>query len=297
MPNKWWETIVFYQIYPRSFADTNNDGVGDIPGIIGKLDYLDWLGVKGIWLSPHYPSPQVDVGYDIADYTDVEPDYGTLVDFERMLAEIHKRDMKLILDLVLNHTSDQHRWFQESRSSKDNPKRDWYIWRDGVDGGPPNNWESEFGGPAWTYDEHTGQWYYHYFLKEQPDLNWRNPDLKAAMFDATRFWLDMGVDGFRLDALSTLFEDPDLTPHHSSHTAIDILRRRWVGEPDDGVPFTALVSELFNYQLGLPEAFDLIRAFRVLVDQYDDRFLVGETVDTRLLGMAVHTCTASLILT
>jgi alpha-glucosidase len=238
MTRKWWETAVFYQIYPRSFADANGDGIGDILGIISKLDYLQWLGVDAVWLSPHYPSPQVDVGYDIADYTAVEPAYGTLADFRRMLDGLHARGMKLILDLVLNHTSDQHAWFQESKSSRENPRRDWYIWRDGVDGGPPNNWESTFGGSAWTLDETTGQYYYHFFLKEQPDLNWRNPEVKQAMFDAMRFWLDLGVDGFRLDAIGTIYEDPALTPHRSGYTAVDVLKRAWLhDEPDEGVNF------------------------------------------------------------
>lgn len=285
MNNKWWEEVVFYQIYPRSFADSNGDGIGDIPGIIQKLDYLQWLGVKGIWLSPHYPSPQVDVGYDIADYTAVEPDYGALADFQQMLEEMHRRDMKLIIDLVLNHTSDQHQWFLESKSSRDNPKRDWYIWRDGVDGRPPNNWESTFGGPAWTYDEQTGQWYYHYFLKEQPDLNWRNPEVKEAMFSAVRFWLDMGVDGYRLDAIGTIYENPELPPHQSSYTAIDVLHRAWLhDEPEDGVSFSQIVRDLFGYQHDLPEVFDLMSELRQVVDEYEDRFLVGETADIRYLG-------------
>jgi alpha-glucosidase len=285
MSYKWWETTVFYQIYPRSFADGNDDGIGDIAGIIDKLDYLQWLGVNGIWLSPHYPSPQIDVGYDIADYTDVEPEYGTLDDFKRMLKEMHTRNMKLILDLVLNHTSHLHHWFQESRSSKHNPKREWYIWRDGVGGKPPNNWESEFGGSAWTYDETTDQWYYHYFLKEQPDLNWRNPAVKEAMFNAARFWLDLGVDGFRLDAIGTIYEDPDLTPHTSTYTALDALRRNWLhDEPDDNISFTDIAQDLFKYQRDLPEIFGLMSEFRDVIDTYDDRFLVGETSDIRYLG-------------
>ncbi|MEO1287680.1 MAG: alpha-glucosidase, partial [Chloroflexota bacterium] len=275
----------FYQIYPRSFADANGDGIGDIQGIISKLDYLHWLGIKGIWLSPHYPSPQVDVGYDIADYTAVEPDYGTMDDFQQMLDEIHKRDMKLILDLVLNHTSDKHQWFQESKSSRDNPKRDWYVWHDGVDGAPPNNWESQFGGSAWTYDETTDQYYYHYFLKEQPDLNWRNPEVKQAMFDATRFWLDMGVDGFRLDAIGTIYEDPTLTPHTSTFNAIDSLRIFWIhDEEKPEASWAELVGDLFKYQSDLPEIFDLIRDFRSIINEYEDRFLVGESSDVRYLG-------------
>ena len=197
---------VFYQIYPRSFADGNGDGIGDLRGMIQRLDYLADLGIDAIWLSPHYPSPQFDCGYDIADYTDVAPEYGTLADFREFLDGAHHRGIRVILDLVLNHTSHQHRWFIESSSSRDNPKRDWYIWRDGRDGGPPNNWYSTFGGSAWEYDARTDQYYYHFFFKQQPDLNWRNPEVRQAMWDAVRFWLDMGVDGFRLDAIGTIFE-------------------------------------------------------------------------------------------
>jgi alpha-glucosidase len=209
----WWQTAVFYQIYPRSFADGNGDGIGDFAGMIDRLDYLRDLGVGALWLSPHYPSPNADCGYDISDYTGVAPEYGTLADFRRFLDGAHARGMRVLLDLVLNHTSVDHPWFRESRSSRDNPKRDWYIWRDPApDGGPPNNWYSAFGGSAWTFDETTGQYYYHFFFKDQPDLNWRNPDVKRAMWQAIRFWLDMGVDGFRLDAIDTIFEDPALTP-------------------------------------------------------------------------------------
>jgi len=286
MEEKWWERAVFYQLYPRSFADSNGDGIGDIPGIITKLDYLKWLGIGAVWLSPHYPSPQVDGGYDIADYTAVEPDYGTMRDFDRLLEAMHARSMKLIIDLVLNHTSHQHAWFRQSRSSRDNPKRDWYIWRDSAeDGGPPNNWQSEFGGSAWEYDDATEQWYYHYFLKEQPDLNWRNPEVKAAMFDAACFWLDKGVDGFRLDAISTLFEDRDLTPHTSRYSAVDALRSNWlhdIGGSD--ISYDDVLSDLFRYQRNHPDNFGLIEELRRLVDGYEDRFLVGETSDLRFLG-------------
>ncbi|MCL4253603.1 MAG: alpha-glucosidase, partial [Anaerolineae bacterium] len=201
MTRKWWQDAVFYQIYPRSFADANGDGIGDINGIRQKLDYLAWLGIDGIWLSPHYPSPQYDCGYDISDYCDVAPEYGTLDDFRHFLTEAHARNIRVILDFVLNHTSHLHDWFIESRSSKDNPKRDWYIWRDGDGDNPPNNWQSTFGGSAWEYDPATGQYYYHFFLKEQPDLNWRNPEVVQAMMDVVRFWLNMGVDGFRMDAV------------------------------------------------------------------------------------------------
>ena len=222
---KWWQTAVFYQIYPRSFADGNGDGIGDFQGIIEKLDYLAELGVDALWLSPHFPSPNWDCGYDISDYCDVAPEYGTLADFRRFLAVAHSRGLRVILDLVLNHTSDQHPWFLESKSSRDNPKADWYIWYDA----PPNNWQSCFDGDAWTYAPERDQYYYHYFMKQQPDLNWRNPAVKQAMWDAVRFWLDLGVDGFRLDAVGTIFEDPDLTPHtvpHDPGRAAPLLRDR-----------------------------------------------------------------------
>jgi len=285
MSAEWWEHAVFYQIYPRSFADANGDGIGDLPGIIGKLDYLRWLGVDALWLSPHYPSPQIDTGYDITDFTAVEPAYGTMEEFDRLLDAIHARGMKLILDLVLNHTSDRHPWFLEARSSRDNPKRGWYVWHDGDGEGPPNNWQSEFGGSAWEYDALTGQWYYHEFLKEQPDLNWRNPDVQAAMFDVARFWLDKGVDGFRLDAIGTLYEDPALTPQTSRYNAIDVLRHNWLPkEIRDGMRYMDIVRDLLRYQHEQPEVFELMRDFRTLIDSYDDRFLVGETSDVRFLG-------------
>ena len=285
MNPKWWERTVFYQVYPRSFADGNGDGIGDISGIIAKLDYLQWLGIGAVWLSPHYPSPQVDVGYDIADYTAVEPEYGTLDDFDRLLGAMHARGMKLIIDLVLNHTSHQHEWFRQSRSDRDNPKRDWYVWRDGTGDAPPNNWQSEFGGSAWEYDNATGQWYYHYFLKEQPDLNWRNPEVKAAMFDAARFWLDKGVDGFRLDAISTIFEDEDFTSHASRYNAVDALRSNWLHDIDGSdVHYELILADLFKYQRNHAENFKLMEELRALVDSYDDRFLIGETSDLRFLG-------------
>jgi alpha-glucosidase len=222
---KWWQTAVFYQIYPRSFADGNGDGIGDLAGIINRLDYLRDLGVDAIWLSPHFPSPLFDCGYDVADYTGVAPEYGSLADFQDFLDGAHQRGIRVILDLVLNHTSHLHSWFLESRSSRHDPKRDWYIWRDGRgDGLPPNNWVSHFGGSAWELDPATGQYYYHFFFKEQPDLNWRNPQVKQAMFDAARFWLDRGVDGFRIDAIGTVFEHPDLPDHTSPLTLHEFQR-------------------------------------------------------------------------
>ena len=198
----WWKTAVIYQVYPRSFQDTNGDGIGDLAGVERRLDYLVELGVDAVWLSPIFPSPMADFGYDVADYCDVDPRFGTLGDLDSLIAATHARGLKLLLDYVPNHSSSQHAWFLESRSSRDNPKRDWYIWRDAKpDGGVPNNWISDFGGSSWEWDEHTGQYYLHAFLKEQPDLNWRNPAVRAAMIDVLRFWLDRGVDGFRMDVL------------------------------------------------------------------------------------------------
>ncbi|HST95764.1 MAG TPA: alpha-amylase family glycosyl hydrolase, partial [Microvirga sp.] len=201
----WWKRGIVYQIYPRSFQDSNGDGIGDLKGIRQRLDYLAWLGVDAIWISPIYTSPMADFGYDVADYCGIDPIFGTIEDFDRLVEDAHARGLKLILDFVPNHTSDRHPWFVESRSSRTDPKRDWYIWRDAApDGSPPNNWISNFGGPAWEWDEATGQYYHHAFLKEQPDLNWRNPEVRAAMQDVLRFWLDRGVDGFRVDAIHHL---------------------------------------------------------------------------------------------
>lgn len=199
---KWWQKTVVYQIYPKSFCDSNGDGIGDIQGIISKLDYLQDLGVGAIWLCPIYPSPLVDNGYDISDYCAIAPEYGTMEDMEELIAEANKRNIKIVMDLVFNHTSDKHKWFEESRSSKDNPKRDWYIWRDGkANGEAPTNWRSIFGGSAWTLDEVTGQYYLHTFASEQPDLNWENKNVRQALFDVANFWLDKGVGGFRIDAI------------------------------------------------------------------------------------------------
>src|SRR5205823_5098378 len=203
-----WRRGIFYQIDPRSFQDSNADGVGDVRGIIERLPELKALGINAIWLSPIFPSPMADFGYDISDYTGVDPLFGTMADFDALLAVVHDKGLKLILDLVPNHTSDHHPWFVESRSSRDNPKRDWYIWRDPAsDGGVPNNWLSVFGGSAWQWDEQTGQYYLHSFAVQQPDLNWRNPEVEAAVFDAIRFWLDKGVDGFRVDVIYYMIKD------------------------------------------------------------------------------------------
>jgi alpha-glucosidase len=207
----WWQHAVFYEVYPRSFADSNNDGVGDLNGISSKMSYLHDLGVDAIWITPCYPSPQVDFGYDVSDYENIDPMYGTLADFDHMVAEGRKHQVRIIMDFVPNHTSDQHAWFQDSKSSRTAAHRDWYIWRDGkAPGQPPNNWNSLFGGSGWKLDPTTNQYYYHFFYAQQPDLNWRNPAVEKAMLDTTRWWYKRGVSGFRLDAVDTLFEDPEL---------------------------------------------------------------------------------------
>lgn len=281
---KWWQAAVFYQIYPRSFADGNGDGIGDFIGMADKLDYLKDLGIDAIWLSPHFPSPQFDVGYDISDYVSVAPEYGTMDDFKRFLDGAHQRGLRVILDLVLNHTSHMHPWFIQSRSSRNHPKRDWYIWRDGKDGGPPNNWLVPFGGSAWEYDEKTAQYYYHYFLKEQPDLNWRNPEVKQAMWDAVRFWLDLGVAGYRLDAIDTIFENPDMPDHHGVLT--DALRRSLKhGFPDGADPNAAIEWEkIYHNQHEQPGVHELMQELRQLINNYEDRVLVGENSDVRYYG-------------
>jgi alpha-glucosidase len=259
----WWQRGIIYQVYPRSFMDSNGDGVGDLPGIISKLDYLQWLGVNAIWLSPIFPSPMADFGYDVSDYTDIHPLFGTLADFDILLAEAHKRDLKVIIDYVPNHTSDQHPWFLESRASRHNPKRDWYVWRDPASGGgPPNNWRGVFGGSAWEWDATTGQYYYHAYLKEQPDLNWRHPEVQAAMLDVLRFWLERGVDGFRVDALRQLIKDVQLrdNPPNPAH------------HPTQG-PYHALLPV---YTTDRPEVLERVADMRRIVDQYPERLLIGE---------------------
>ena len=269
----WWKSAVIYQIYPRSFADANGDGIGDLRGIAGKLDYLSWLGVDAIWLSPHYPSPNVDWGYDVSDYCNVHPDFGTLDDFDLLIDEARRRDIRVIIDLVLNHTSDRHPWFIESRSSPDNPKRDWYVWCDGDE--PPNNWVSAFGGPAWTRDPSTGSWYYHFFTPEQPDLNWHNPEVRAAMWDVLDFWSARGVDGFRLDAIATIFEADGLPDHSATYRHVDLIDQRF---SDDPLRFDW--EELLGHQIRQPPLYDLIAELRGVADDHGDLLLIGE--DDRL---------------
>ena len=206
----WWKEAVVYQVYPRSFQDSNGDGIGDLPGVTSRLEYLKKLGVDVIWLSPFYQSPGGDMGYDISDYQAVDPVFGTLADFDAMLARAHSLGMKVVIDLVVNHTSEEHRWFKESRKSRDNPYRDYYIWRDGVNDGPPNNWGSSFSGSAWKLDETTGQYYLHTFGDFQPDLNWENPTVRQEVYSMMRWWCDRGVDGFRMDVISMISKTPEM---------------------------------------------------------------------------------------
>ena len=265
----WWHDAVFYQIYPLSFADTDGDGYGDLDGITSKLDYLSGtLGVDAIWLSPFYKSPMNDWGYDISDHTDVDPLFGDLDGARRLVDAAHDLGMRVIIDYVMNHSSDEHPWFVESRSSRDNPKRDWYVWRDGKhDGSPPTNWLSVFGGPSWTFDETTDQWYRNTYLASQPDLNWRNPELVEAMLDVARFWLDMGVDGFRVDAAHQMMKDPD---ERDNPPVPDDWQRPFkdMGEYDAFVHL---------YDLGHPDVHEAHRAFQAVLDEYaHDPMSVGE---------------------
>ncbi|MEM8488042.1 MAG: alpha-amylase family glycosyl hydrolase [Bacteroidota bacterium] len=270
----WWKTGVIYQIYPRSFKDSTGNGIGDLAGIIEQLDYFtDQMPVDVIWLSPFYPSPMADFGYDVSDYTNVHPLFGDLDTFDKLVDEVHKRDLKIIIDFVPNHSSDQHAWFIESRSSRDNPKRDWYVWRDAKPGGsPPNNWIGVFGGSMWEWDEATGQYYLHSFLKGQPDLNWRNPEVKAAMFDAMRFWLDRGIDGFRIDVAHHLMKDP-LERDNPPVDDTVVMRHKAMGEYD---------LQMHVNDVAHADIHPLMREFRALLDSYSatqPRFAVGEIHD------------------
>jgi alpha-glucosidase len=251
----WWRDGVIYQIYPRSFADSNGNGLGDLPGITAHLDYLSDLGIDAIWLSPFYPTPDADFGYDLSDHTDVDPRFGTMGDFDNLLAEAHQRNIRIVLDLVLNHTSDQHPWFLESRSSRKNSKSDWYIWQDHI----PNNWQSVFGGRAWTYAPEREQYFYHMFLTEQPDLNWHNPEVRQAQLDVVRFWLERGVDGFRLDVFNVYFKDAMLRNNPKK------LGLR---------PFD---QQQHVYDADRPEMIALLNELRSMMDSYTERYAVGET--------------------
>jgi glycosidase len=263
---RWWQTGVVYEIYPRSFADADGDGTGDLAGITGRLDYLAWLGVDAIWIAPFYPSPMADFGYDVANYTDVDPLFGSMADFDALLTAAHERGIRVLVDYVPNHTSNEHPWFAESRSSRDNPKRDWYVWRDaGPNGEPPNNWISMFAGPAWAWDETTGQFYLHTFLEEQPDLNWRNPETRAAMFEVARFWLDRGVDGFRIDVAPMVMKDPELRDNPLNPT------------PDEAHRLGAWAQQIHLNDHAHPDMHELYRSFRTLLESYPgDRVSIGE---------------------
>lgn len=250
----WWRNGIIYQIYPRSFFDTNGDGLGDLPGIIAKLDFLSNLGVDALWLSPFHPSPDADFGYDVADHTAVDPRFGSLSDFDRLVKEAHARDMRIILDMVMNHTSDQHPWFLQSRSGRDNPKRDWYIWRD-----QPNNWQASFGGQAWTFDPASGQYYLHSFTPRQPDINWRNPQACAAQMDVFRFWLERGVDGFRLDVFNAYYKDALFRNNPPKFGLRGFDRQQHLHDMDQ------------------PEMIPMLQDLRKLLDSYPNRYAVGET--------------------
>jgi alpha-glucosidase len=259
--HQWWQHAVFYEVYPRSFADSNNNGIGDLKGITSKLGYLHDLGVDAIWISPCFPSPQIDFGYDVSNYEDIDPMYGTLADFDALVKDGEKKKVKIILDFVVNHTSDQHPWFIDSKSSKSAPHRDWFIWRDGKgQNQPPNNWISIFGGSAWKFDPTTNQWYYHIFYAEQPDLNWRNPAVEKAMFDVTRWWYRRGVAGFRLDAVDRMFEDPDLKDN----------------PPRPGTNEYGDPNQEDKYNAKLPEVHTELKGLRKVADEHN-AVLIGET--------------------
>lgn len=259
----WWKHAIIYELYPRSFADSDNDGIGDIKGIIGHLDYLADLGIDAIWMTPIFPSPQADFGYDVADYDAVDPQFGTVADVDTLIARGKAQGVKLILDFVINHSSDQHSWFRQSRTRRDNPYRDFYIWRDPrPDGSPPNNWSSLFGGSAWTKDARTGQYYYHFFYPQQPDLNWRNPKVEKAMFDAAEWWLKRGVYGYRLDAVGTMFERADLRDNPPAR-----------GIDPYGLPEQNRINNTEQPEMHA----ELQRLRQQVIDRYPGRVLIGET--------------------
>lgn len=260
----WWRKTTIYQVYPRSFLDSNHDGIGDLQGIISKLDYIKDLGFETIWVSPLYCSPQQDFGYDVSDYLNIAPEYGTMAEAETLIEEAHKRGMRVLFDLVLNHTSIRHPWFQESRSNRENPKRDWYIWRDGRGRKPPNNWVAIPGGSAWHYDADTNQYYYASFLPFQPDLNWRNPEVKKAMFGVVKFWLNKGVDGFRLDIFHSIYKEKTYRDNPFSF--------RYIPKEDRAGFF-----QRWKFSLKQPEVYELAIDLRSLIDSYDhERMLIGE---------------------
>jgi alpha-glucosidase len=264
MKAPWWQKAVIYQIYPRSFQDSDGDGVGDLAGILRRVDYLAWLGVGAVWICPIYPSPMADFGYDVADYIGIDPLFGTMADFDRLVSALHERGIRIVLDFVPNHTSDQHPWFQEARASRASPRRDWYIWRDPApDGGPPNNWVSQAGGSAWALDQATGQYYYHAFLAQQPDLNWRNPAVRDAMYDALRFWLARGVDGFRVDVLWHMIKDAEFRDDPWNPNYLE-------GQPD----FRRVQAV---HSADQPEVIEIAQEMRQVLAEYPgERLLIGE---------------------
>ncbi|HLZ83666.1 MAG TPA: alpha-amylase family glycosyl hydrolase, partial [Caulobacteraceae bacterium] len=263
---EWWRGAVIYQIYPRSFLDTDGDGVGDLRGVLQKLDYVASLGVDGIWLSPFFRSPMKDFGYDVSDYRDVDPLFGSLADFDALLAAAHSRGLKLVIDQVWSHTSNQHPWFLESAASRDNPRADWYVWADArPDGTPPNNWQATFGGPSWTWNPRRRQYYLHDFLSEQPDLNYWNERVQDAILDVARFWLERGVDGFRLDVINHVFHDRELQDNPAAFY--------------DQAPATTTQFQRHVHDKSRPEALAFLSRLRALTDRYDARMMVGEVFD------------------
>ena len=278
--NEWWRGAVLYQIYPRSFKDSNNDGIGDLKGITEKLDYIASLGVDGVWISPFFKSPMVDFGYDIEDYCAIDPMFGTMQDFNVLLDGMHKRGLKMIIDLVLNHSSDRHAWFKESRKDKNNPKADWYVWADAKpDGTPPNNWQSVFGSSAWKFDEPRGQYYLCQFFKEQPDLNLHNTDVQKAVLDVVKFWLDKGVDGLRLDVANHYFHDKQLRDN-PPRAAADRTPDRPIKHTYD--------MQWHKYDKSQPENIPFLRKLRALTDQYKDRMMVAELGDDDNIGRCIE---------
>ncbi len=269
----WWKYTSVYQIYPRSFSDSDGDGIGDIGGVISRLDYIQSLGFETIWLSPFFKSPQQDHGYDISDYVDIAPEYGSLQSVDSLIHDVHRRGMRIVFDMVLNHTSVRHPWFEESRSSRDNPKADWYIWREGKNGHPPNNWQNIPGhGSAWNYVEERDQWYYAAFLPFQPDLNMNHPEVKAAILDVVRFWLDKGVDGFRLDIFNFIFEDTSFPDNPRTFRLLpDMAGQKWLFEER-------------RYNMNQPESFAFAKELRAILEEYDEppRFMVGEVFGSHL---------------
>jgi alpha-glucosidase len=292
MESEWWRGAIIYQIYPRSFFDGNGDGTGDIPGINAKLDYLRWLGIDVIWISPFFKSPMRDFGYDVADYRTVDPIFGTNADFSGMIAGAHERGMKVVIDLVLPHTSDEHPWFKESRQNGTNPKADWYVWADPKpDGTPPNNWLSVFGGSAWQWDSRRQQYYLHHFLRSQPNLNWHHRPVVAAMFAEARFWLEAGVDGFRLDSITTLVHDRQLRDNPARPVG-----SRPLSFADSNNPLSWQES---IYTRDQPHTLELLAELRAMVDLYHDRYLIGEIADVDMItvsakytrtGKHLHSC-------